>query len=120
MGGQYGYANIKKVVFFGLATGQSYAESRKAGTALGKAAAFMSALDEAAGLISLDLDDLHDEFHELDEEDKSKLMTECKDHFDLEDDGLEAKIEESLAASIDLLHDLERLADPWIEDAQPS
>lgn len=120
MGGQYGYEEIKKVAFFGLAFGESLAESVHSTTVIGKAAAFLACVDEGAGLLSLDRDMLKKEFAEFDEDDKAGLLQECQNEFNLDDKDLEQKIEASIAAGFQILEGIEAAVKAWTNEvAQP-
>ncbi len=118
MAGKHGIENLTKVMLLGLAVGAAIEEASAAGTKLGKAVAFVSALDEAAALLTLDTEGLRDEVEELDAEDREALKDQARAAFDIKDDELEAKVETSIDAALDLIADLQRLADVWVKDGE--
>lgn len=118
MGGKYGYAQIAKVAFFGLAFGEALEKSVHNSSAIGKAAAFLSCVDEGVELLSLDRDLLKKEFAEFDEDDKAGLLTECANEFNLDDKDLERKIEASIAAGFQILEGIEAAMKAWNGGAQ--
>lgn len=113
MGGQFGFDQIKKVVVFGLAFGEAaYAAAHEAG-AMRRASAFLGCLDEAADLLTLDHDLLRKQWSEFDADDRAALFAECADEFDLDDDGLEAKVEAAMGAGLKLLEGVEAAVAIW-------
>ena len=118
MSGIYGFDQIRKVAFFGLAFGEAMAATEgKLGT-LAKASLFLSCLDEGLDLISIDRVKLRAEFDEFDSTDREHLYLECVAKFDLEDNALEERIEASLSAGLKILEGIEGVMAAWKGVAQ--
>lgn len=113
MGGQFGYEQIKKIAFLGLAFGEAMEDAAHSDTKMGKAIAFLSCVDEAATLITLDRDALKKEFGEFDEDDRAGLFQECKNEFTLDDKELEQRIEASIEAGFQILEGIEKAVVAW-------
>lgn len=113
MGGIYGYEQIKRIAFFGLAFGEALSESLQATSVIGKAAAFLNCVDEAAELLTLDRELFRKEWAEFDADDREGLAMECAQEFNLEDKDLEAKIEASLDAGFRILEGIEAAIKAW-------
>lgn len=113
MAGKYGYEELKKVAFFALSFGESLSESYQGSSLLAKAIPFLSSVDEAAALLTLNHTQLKNEFSELDVEDRASLLAECATEFDLEDENLEAKVEASIAAGFQIMQGIQAAVLAW-------
>lgn len=109
---KYGYDNIRKLAFFGLAFGESL-EVASSETGLRRAAAFLSCLDEAVDLIGLDRLALKSEWDDFEDDERAELLAECAEQFNLADKDLEQRIEGSIAAGLQILDGIEKAVLIW-------
>lgn len=98
MSGQYGISQIKKLLALPLEVGNVLdVILNEKDMSTGKKLSYIFQLyDEAAALFTLDITQLRKEVTELDQTDKDDLKTFMRDKFNIKDDVLEAKIEESM------------------------
>lgn len=114
-----GYDQIKKIAFLGLALGQSFTEAKAATTVIGKTEAYFSSIDEMVAMLGFNRDELEAELGDWHDDDKAKLLQECKDHFKINDPDLEIKIEESIGIGLDFLALVERSIETWKGTPKP-
>lgn len=93
---QFGTEQIIKVLDVIIEAGNVAPKVQQASNVVGKISALLPMTDELVALISLQPTVLKKEWADLSVEEKSEIMTHAKDKYDIEDDGLEAKVEEGL------------------------
>ncbi len=114
MAGKFGYAEIRKVAFFGVELGNATYESAHAATGIGRVASFLAVADEALALLTIDRAELKAEWDELDDDDWAKLVADCKAKFKLKDAaGLEDKIEASVDCGFKALEAVAAAVGVW-------
>lgn len=113
MAGNYGYNEIRKVAFFSLAFGEALSESALENSLISKAISFLTCIDEAGDLLSLNPVLLQLEFAELDDQERKELMDECAAEFNLKDKDLERKVEDSLSAGFYIMHGIQAAIKAW-------
>lgn len=115
---KYGYEEIRKVLFMGLAFGEAVAQAREETSFAQKAAGFLNCVDEAIEVFTIDRELLVKEWEDFDKDERKELSIEAMEAFDLEDDDLEHKIEESFQGGLLILEGIERTRAAWKGKAQ--
>lgn len=110
---QYGYEEISKLAFFGLAFGEACLTALEKQGPMAKAAAFLNCADEALELLSLDREMLKAEWGDLNGEERALLIEECREEFDIENDRLESQVEAGIEVAFKLLEGIEGAIEIW-------
>lgn len=109
----YGFDEIRKIAFFGLAFGQSFAEADHESSMLKKASAFLSCIDDAIALISIDRKLLAEEWKDFSQAERTQLCEECALEFKLDDKDLEQRIEASISGGLKILGGVAEVIAAW-------
>jgi hypothetical protein len=110
---QVGIDNLKIAVKFGLALGSTVVKASSEATALKKAAAMLEILDDVPALFTIDYQKAIDEAKNLSADELSEIGEFVQDEFDIDNDELEAKIEESIKVALEFAAVLQRAAGLW-------
>jgi len=103
MGGQLGVTNLKKCLDVAYELGNVLEDAAAPNQSLSQRLGHsMQLLDELMALPGVDFSKVDDEVRDLDDGDKAELLAHMKQKFDLDDDVLEAKVEEGVALAADL------------------
>jgi hypothetical protein len=105
---KYGTDQILKVLDVIIEAGNVVPAVNRTNTIIGKIGALLPLCDEIAAVISLKPDQLKKEWKDLTDAEKNLLMVHVKDKYDIEDDDLEAKIEEGLVIVKEVVECTER------------
>lgn len=112
---QYGYEEISKLAFFGLAFGEACLDALEKRGPLAKATAFLNCVDEAVDLLSLDRKMLRREWEDFDDEERAELIEACLAEFDIENDKLESQLEIGIEVAFKILDAIEGTLELWKE-----
>jgi hypothetical protein len=108
-----GIDNLKKIVGFGLALGETVIKASSEGSPLKKAAAMLDIMDDLPALFGIDYQKALDEAKDLSADELKEIGDYIADDFDIPDDQLEAKVEESIKVALEFVAVLQRAAGLW-------
>lgn len=110
---QYGYEEISKVAFFGLAFGAACIDATAKSEPMAQAAALLKCADEALALISLDREVLKKEWTDFTSEERAEFVQECAEEFEIENAQLESQVEAAIKVAFKLLEGIEGAIEIW-------